>query len=381
MVDIELVADQNHAALLKRHPGVLNTAVGKKIVDGKVTDEPAIIVYVEKKLPMAMLKDGEAMPKEIDGIKVDVVELAPTTWKAGKTPISLLPPSEQRKLVGVIPSGNAQSPKEPSRRKSQVGLEVSWKALSNKVKNQKSCGSCTAFGCIKTWEIRHKQLYGETISLSEQFLFTCSGGTCNNGNSVEATLDRALKGVCLESDLPYAQGSGQDFACREGIKSGWAARAKMLKEWYSVTDKTKMRQLIAQMPMNTTMTVHQSLFNYVSGVYHNLGASDPIAGYHDVACTGLSDTKMAWEAGNSWGEEWGEGGYFWIAFGDSGFDDEMYVLVPSNDPIPDPGPDPNPNPSPCPIAKFFAKYSPILPGNPLLAVFRRNTRWHPMRHK
>lgn len=38
------------------------------------TDEPAVVVYVTKKVPMAELKLNELVPNEIDGVRTDVVE-------------------------------------------------------------------------------------------------------------------------------------------------------------------------------------------------------------------------------------------------------------------------------------------------------------------
>ena len=51
---------------------------------------------------------------------------------------------------------------------------------------------------------------------------------------------------------------------------------------------------------------------YQGGVFngHNLG--DPT---HDVVLIGWDDEKQAWLIKNSWGEEWGEKGYGWIAYG------------------------------------------------------------------
>ena len=403
MTDINLVADQSHAELLKKHPGVLNTAVGHKIVNGKVTDQPAIIVYVQKKLPLINLKRSQTLPTEIDGIPVDVVELAPTTWKAGKTALSEMLPSEQQKLISGVKltmdssgtmTGRISSPKVQSRQSRIVAgnLEADHRYLFQPIQNQQSCGSCTAFDVTGIIEARYYQLFGEKIKLSEQFLFTCSGGKCNEGNYMPATLDKALTGICLEDDLPYAQGGGKDFACREGIKEGWATRAKKIEGWESLTDITRIRQNLVREPLATTMHVHQSFMNYVSGVYTDLGDTDPIIGYHAVGACGISDTVQAYRGRNSWGVNWGEEGYFWIAYGASGFDDEMYRVVPSDKPIPippdpDPNPDPQPDPnpwpvpSPCSIARFVSKYSPILPGNPILAVFKRTGRLYYMRPK
>lgn len=55
-------------------PGVHSVGIGAKYVGGRNTAEPAIIVFVVKKKPMAELPPYEVVPPEIDGIKTDVVE-------------------------------------------------------------------------------------------------------------------------------------------------------------------------------------------------------------------------------------------------------------------------------------------------------------------
>ena len=54
--------------------GITGVDIGKKIVKGKVTDETSIRVYVEKKLAPKDVAEGQRIPKEIDGVKTDVIE-------------------------------------------------------------------------------------------------------------------------------------------------------------------------------------------------------------------------------------------------------------------------------------------------------------------
>ncbi len=55
-------------------PNVVGVGVGRKFVRGKETDELSIAVSVIKKLPEASLRMEEIIPKEIEGIKTDVIE-------------------------------------------------------------------------------------------------------------------------------------------------------------------------------------------------------------------------------------------------------------------------------------------------------------------
>jgi len=56
-------------------PNVVGVGVGYKIRSGKITDEPAVMVYVTRKIPKQALRKEELVPEELDGVKTDVVEV------------------------------------------------------------------------------------------------------------------------------------------------------------------------------------------------------------------------------------------------------------------------------------------------------------------
>src|SRR3989304_1209899 len=47
---------------------------GSKSGEGKETDEPAVIVFVERKLPEDRLRKEDVIPKALDEVKTDVIE-------------------------------------------------------------------------------------------------------------------------------------------------------------------------------------------------------------------------------------------------------------------------------------------------------------------
>ena len=378
MPDVKKVLDKNWQYLQKIHPGVLNVGEGTKIKNGIDTGIKCITVYVEKKLPLSEIIEVSRIPKEISGVLIDVIEIKHDSWKAGKTGISQLHPDIQKRLAsGVKPSIATYTAMPKTQTPRPLNVEADHRKLVGPTRDQGGCGYCTAFGNIGVWEPRHKQLYGEMIELSEKHLGSCSGCTCNGGNTVEATLNQAMKGVCLRNDLPYDLGNGIDKKCGDGLPTDWYLRGKKLKSWEAIIDFNDMLTVILLEPMNSTMTVHNSFFNYRSGVYKNLGTSDPIAGYHDIGILGASDILQAWLLRNSW-LDWGDEGYCWIAYGDSKIDRVMYRLEPSNEVIPQPDPDPNPNPDPipskCPWSNGIAS-SVQSSLNTLSYLTRRDTRY------
>jgi hypothetical protein len=62
------------AGRLRSYPNVTGVGVGFKEVGGVRTDQVAIRVYVDRKLPRAQLADDEVLPEEVEGIPVDDIE-------------------------------------------------------------------------------------------------------------------------------------------------------------------------------------------------------------------------------------------------------------------------------------------------------------------
>ncbi len=67
------VKQQNLTHLLKRS-NVVGVGVGHKESEGQVTDEVAVMVNVAQKVPVAQLAEGDKVPRDLDGVKTDVVE-------------------------------------------------------------------------------------------------------------------------------------------------------------------------------------------------------------------------------------------------------------------------------------------------------------------
>lgn len=220
------------------------------------------------------------------------------------------------------------------------------------MRDQASCGACTAFDVIGAFECNYHLKYGEFIDLSEQDLFMCSGGHCYTGNYMPPVLNRALRGIPLESCVPYR---GFDTLCGMRDCSEWWLGGKRLASWRLLNGISDMRDAIQEGALAGTMAVYQSFLNYKSGVYHKL-ANDQLAGYHGITIVGVDDELGAWKLKNSWGEGWGMDGYCWLQFGDSEIEDESYAIMIDGAVEPDP-----PTPSPCNIGKGWARAQNVIP--------------------
>jgi len=82
--------------------------------------------------------------------------------------------------------------------------------------------------------------------------------------------------------------------------------------------------------METMFAVYADFMNYKSGIYtHETGL---FQGNHDVKVLGwgVEEEVNYWLAANSWGPNWGENGFFRIAFGECSFDKALYACSPTS---------------------------------------------------
>ena len=241
---------------------------------------------------------------------------------------------------------------------------VDWTALAEPIQDQGQCSSCTSFGLVGVMEALYFQKYGKQVKLSERDLFFCSGGKCEEGNTMEAPLDHARdEGVATGECCPYGDvADGRDRDCGEGRCGEWWVEGVKIASWVKLNKQAEIDAAIREGPLFMSMAVPQSFMNYVGGVFHSLGVFDPIVGYHAIGCFGKDFDNRWIEVRNSWGPQgWGEEslskhipgerGWFRAQADDEALELEYYKVV-INGPIPEPEP---PTPSPCTVGNGVAK--------------------------
>lgn len=76
--------------------------VGKKVVEGKVTDTPAVRIYVAQKIDSSLLSARDKLPETIDGIPTDVIESPPAFFTPALPACTTQRRQRQRPMVGGI---------------------------------------------------------------------------------------------------------------------------------------------------------------------------------------------------------------------------------------------------------------------------------------
>ena len=201
------------------------------------------------------------------------------------------------------------------------------------VKDQAGCGSCVAFGATAVLEsmvrIAAKQP-GLLVDLSEAHVFFCygpdHGAGALSGRRLVARrrVRRDEGGIVDEANYRYTD---EDQPCRRG--SDWKTR--LTKYGHSTTRSTRCGDEDVHLddrPDDRLLHDLRGLLLLLHrwGVHVPRETSGDVIGGHCVQIVGYDDAQKCWLAKNSWGTGWGEDGYFRIAYGSAGIDDEMWGI-------------------------------------------------------
>ncbi|XP_042010749.1 cysteine proteinase 15A-like [Salvia splendens] len=261
-------------------------------------------------------------------------QLLDPTAVHGVTKFSDLTPEEfERNYLGLhkqrlkLPADAQQAPKLPT---SDLPADFDWRehGAVGAVKDQGSCGSCWSFSTIGALEGAHYLATGELLSLSEQQLVDCDHecdpaerNSCDsgcNGGLMNNAFEYILKagGVQTEKDYPYTGVDGQCKFNQNGIVAGVSNFSVV-----SLDDDQIAANLVKHGPLAVGINALW-MQTYIKGVscpyicgksldHGVLLVGYGAAGYAPIR---LKD-KPYWIIKNSWGQSWGEDGYYKICRG------------------------------------------------------------------
>lgn len=270
------------------------------------------------------------------GAKLEAIQRAiqekGANWTAGMTEIFQLPEEERMLMYGCADSISQDKIPEEQQlmRYSWQPEKFDWRLKdgadwTTPVKNQGRCGSCVAFATIGTLEGQLNIFYDDpylNMDLSEQYLFACGGGTCNEGMNTDLAFRYVLgNGVPDEDCFPYTSGlAGIDRPCGDACPDWQERILKPSCYGAAAADKdikapADIKEQILQGPVCVTMAVFEDFDSYTGGIYQHVWGQYEAG--HAIVMVGWDDTTEppCWIVRNSWGSGWGERGYFRIRMG------------------------------------------------------------------
>ncbi|AVA31205.1 cath [Oxyplax ochracea nucleopolyhedrovirus] len=188
-------------------------------------------------------------------------------------------------------------------------LKFDWRDYGKitNVKMQGECGACWAFATLGSLESLHAIKTSEIINLSEQQLIDCdyvdqgcAGGLLHT--AFEQIM--AMNGVQFERDYPYV---GITKPCTTNINNPAVKVSNCFR--YIIWNEEKLKDVLRSSGPIPMAVDAADLVDYDNGIIqncanHGLNHAVLLVGY------GEQNNVPFWTFKNTWGEDWGENGYF-----------------------------------------------------------------------
>jgi hypothetical protein len=208
-----------------------------------------------------------------------------------------------------------------------VDLSVSFPTPGN----QGGQGSCVGWAAayLKTYqEVIETGEDPDAIFFSPSFIYNQikSGDSCDSGSQLDDALNLlSEQGDVSESRFPYRE-SECDVLPNDELKL--EAGPFKIASWRraNTQDPTEIkRHLFNESPVLIAFDADDAFFDVKAGdIYKDPPSKN--AGLHAMVVVGYDDDKNAFKLINSWGTEWGDGGFGWVDY-DTFVDKTPYGFV------------------------------------------------------
>lgn len=210
----------------------------------------------------------------------------------------------------------------PSMKDVPEKLDWTTQGAVNPIKDQAQCGSCWAFSTVAGAEGAWFMAGNDLASLSEEEVVQCDTGDGNQGcqgGEMTTAYQWIMKhgGLNAEEAYPYTSGTGITGRCKT------EKEAKSVASIDGAVYISKNGDVNEDIMVNATATIGPlsiginagHLQTYQKGILSPIFCPPQLD--HGVAIVGYGEeARKFWKVRNSWGETWGEEGYFRIVRGE-----------------------------------------------------------------
>ncbi|XP_045477250.1 procathepsin L-like [Harmonia axyridis] len=192
----------------------------------------------------------------------------------------------------------------------QIPEHVDWRdryAITS-VKNQEMCGGSWAFSAVGAIECQ-LGMRGNILNLSEQNIIDCAANYgCRGGSVDQAFYYVSRTGIMTDYSYPFI---GTEGSCRF---SDSGIRISGIIKIPSGDEKALQEAIAVGGAVSVGIDATEKLQRYKGGILDDdLCRNDSMKHWVLIIGYGKEDNKDYYIIKNSWGEQWGEKGYFRLA--------------------------------------------------------------------
>mmetsp|Transcript_45204 Transcript_45204/g.141668 ORF Transcript_45204/g.141668 Transcript_45204/m.141668 type:complete len:208 (+) Transcript_45204:639-1262(+) len=182
--------------------------------------------------------------------------------------------------------------------------------MTTPVKDQGACGSCWAFSAVEQIESDAMRTLGLSVLLSPQQVvscdytsFGCSGGWTEHAYDYVTDVG----GIESEASLPYTSYNGMTGTCASTPSEYLVS----VSGYETVSGENAMAKYVGGTGPLSVCVDASRWSTYTDGVMKECGTNIN----HCVQAVGVDTGAGYWLVRNSWGTDWGEGGFIRLEFG------------------------------------------------------------------
>jgi hypothetical protein len=233
---------------------------------------------------------------------------------------------------------------------------------------QSSCvGWAVAYGARSYYQGLDTTELSQTTVFSPAYIYNqirSDKTSCEQGIRIDQALNlMKTQGVATLADFSYLKNNCSKLP-DQGIKN--KAKKNAISGWSFIPqgDLSSIKsELYRGNPVIVGMDVDHSFLDVRGNTIYNnksRGARDG----HAMVIVGYDDSLRAFRLLNSWGPDWGNGGYGWVEYETMRLHGRGYFVIDVADTPPLPSPDPAPNPGPRPAPAPDNPVTPVSPNIP-----------------
>ena len=184
--------------------------------------------------------------------------------------------------------------------------------------NQGSQGSCVGWSVAYAYKSMqdatdHGWQLNRDTSFSPAFVYNQINDGEDAGSYIEDAMDLVLgQGICLWNDMPYKE---SDYLSQPSGAAKQNAYPHRSEKWYTVEGLNPIKTAI----MSTggaviSIPCYDEIFDLNPSHYVYKSTAGEMEGWHAICLVGWDDSLHAFKFINSWGTDWGLGGFGYVSY-------------------------------------------------------------------
>jgi len=224
---------------------------------------------------------------------------------------------------------NSWNPHNTKQLPNQVSLKQYAPAIGNQGLNNTCVGWAIGYGAMTIQKAKAKGLKDKSMitqnAFSPNFIYQqIKKNSCN----ARVTLIEGIEIVSQQGNISYIESNPENTTCTTRFNSFQKKRAKqnaiaqttlLFKKAHADDKKINHTKtaLALGYPVVLSLSVRKNFYQLSGGKYWwpTIGNTTPMGG-HALVIVAYDDKKQAFQLMNSWGTEWGRGGFVWVKYKD-----------------------------------------------------------------